>query len=141
MRDIGIPARDETIHCLLWSILIHNFPLPITSYQLLKPQIPTTESQREKSASHINVSTSYHSYLNTESGKNLSRPINEKSCFNSYSLHFFSLSYGCNRMLKMVTFSSLFSTFGKKLDRQRAGWFTTQRKRMEKGTRYFFSCF
>lgn len=71
MRDIGIPARDETIHCLLWSILIHNFPLPITSYQLLKPQIPTTESQREKSASHINVSTSYHSYLNTESGKKI----------------------------------------------------------------------
>ena len=44
-------------------------------------------------------------------------------------------------MLKVVTFSSLFSTFGKKLDRQRAGWFTTQRKRMEKGTRYFFHVF
>ena len=135
VRDVEIPARDETV---LWSILISNFP-PSYKNQLFKQQIPTTESQREKSASYTTISTFYHSYLNPESGKNLSRPINEKSSCKSYGLHFFSPS--CNRMLKVVTFSSLFSTFGKKLDRQRAGWFTTQRKRMEKGTRYFFSCF
>ena len=134
VRDVEIPARDETV---LWSILISNFPLPIKinswSHKYLLP------NHREKSASYTTISTFYHSYLNPESGKNLSRPINEKSSCKSYGLHFFSPS--CNRMLKVVTFSSLFSTFGKKLDRQRAGWFTTQRKRMEKGTRYFFSCF
>ena len=123
---------------VLWSILISNFPLSIKinswSHKYLLPN-----HREKKSASHITLSTLYHSYLNPESGKNLSRLINEKSSYKSYGLHFFSPS--CNRMLKVATFSSLFSTFGKKLDRQRAGWFTTQRKRMEKGTRYFFHVF